>query len=388
MPRTETVKTKWPKGHAKSGKPHLKTAQIFPDTRAEAKEIFGESVVVELGNDQLRIRHQDQVRRLMNLGTLTEDEIAKFMETWTPERESKRLWRYRDPKRLNSAELREVLRKMCEKRGNDDALAVLDGMFPGENAVQTRKIETSTGGLPEVVTKQQFPDNLEAAVYLFGEDKFLELFNAQLPIWHRREVQTLMKQPHSDAEIVKLMKGRKPQISSRSSGAGAGSPGTAPAPVAGRAPMTAEGHKRLEAELRKLRTEERPAIVKAIAAAREHGDLSENAECHAARERQGFVEGRIRELEDKLGRAQVIDVSTLSGDKVQFGATVTLADEDTDEEKTWLIVGADESDPKRGRLSVEAPLVQAMIGKNVGDSFTFDAPSGARSYEILAVEFR
>ena len=152
--------------------------------------------------------------------------------------------------------------------------------------------------------------------------------------------------------------------------------------------MTAEGHKRLEAELRKLRTEERPAIVKAIAAAREHGDLSENAEYHAARERQGFVEGRMRELEDKLSRAQVIDVSKLSGDRVKFGATVTLADEDTDEEKTWRIVGADESDPERGQLSIAAPLARAMIDKSVGDSFTFDAPGGARSYEILAVEFR
>ena len=167
----------------------------------------------------------------------------------------------------------------------------------------------------------------------------------------------------------------------------AGSPEST-APGAGRVPMTAEGHKRLEEELRKLRTEDRPAIVKAIAAAREHGDLSENAEYHAARERQGFVEGRMRELEDKLGRAQVIDVSKLSGDRVKFGATVTLADEDTDEEKTWRIVGADESDPERGRLSVAAPLARAMINKSVGDSFTFDAPSGARSYEILAVEFR
>ena len=404
MPRTETVKTKWPKGHAKSGKPRLETAQIFPDTLAEAKELFGESVVVKLGNDQLRIRHQAQVRTLMkpkkkrarrrriaqekNGVTLTNDEIAKRMENWTPESESERRWRYQDLERLNKVEIRERLRKRFEESGDDDELAALDEMCPEENAVRTLEIWTSTDGLPAVVTKQRFPDNLEAAVYLFSKDKFLELFNAQLPIWHRREVQTLMKEPHSDAEIVELMKGRKPQISSRSSGAGAGSPGTAPAPGAERVPMTTEGHKRLEAELRKLRTEDRPAIVKAIAAACEHGDLSESAEYHAARERQDFVERRIRELEDKLGRAQVIDVSTLSGDRVKFGATVTLADEDTDEEKTWRIVGADESDPKRGRLSVAAPLARAMIDKSVGDSFTFDAPSGARSYEILAVEFR
>ena len=377
MSRTETVKTKWPQGHAKAGKPHLETTQESPETLAEAKKLFGESVVVKLGNDQLRIRHQAQVRALMkpkkkrarrrriaqekNGVTLTDDEIAKRMENWTPESEGERHWRYQDLERINKAEIRERLRKRFEESGDDDELAALDEMCPEENAVRTLEIWTSTDGLPAVVTKQRFPDNLEAAVYLFGEDKFLELFNAQLPIWHRREVDTLMKQKHSDAEIVKLMKGRKPPTQSQSLSAGAGSPGTAPAPVAGRVPMTAEGHKRLEAELRKLRTEER----------------------------QGFVEERrMRELEDKLSRAQVIDVSKLSGDRVKFGATVTLADEDTDEEKTWRIVGADESDPEHGRLSVEAPLARAMIGKSVGDSFTFDAPGGARSYEILAVEFR
>ena len=386
MSRTETVKTKWPEGHAKAGNPPLETTQEVPETLAEAKELFGESVVVKLGNKQLCIRHQAQVRPLMKLG-MPKDEIAKRMENWTPERESKRLWRYQDWKRLNNAEfrevLREVLRKMCEKRGNDDALTALDGMFPGENAVRIREIVTSTGGLSAVGTKQREPDNLEAAVYLFGKDKFLELFNKQLCIWHHREVQTLMKSQHSDAEIVEFMKGRKPPTPSQSLSAGTGSPEST-APGAGRVPMTAEGHKRLEAELRKLRTEEHPAIVKAIAEARKHGVLSENA----ARERQGFVEGRIRELEDKLSRAKVIDGSKLSGDRVKFGATVTLADEDTDEEKTWRIVGADESDPERGQLSVAAPLARAMIDKSVGDSFTFDAPGGARSYEILAVEFR
>ncbi len=155
-----------------------------------------------------------------------------------------------------------------------------------------------------------------------------------------------------------------------------------------RVPMTADGYRQMEAELKQLKSEERPAIIKAIAAAREHGDLSENAEYHAARERQSFVEGRIREIEDKIGRAQVIDVSKLSGDTVRFGATVTVADEDTDEEKTWRIVGADESDVERGQLSVSAPLARALINKNVGDSVTVNTPDGARSYEIIEVAFR
>lgn len=151
--------------------------------------------------------------------------------------------------------------------------------------------------------------------------------------------------------------------------------------------MTAEGYRRLEAELKRLKSEDRPAIIKAISEAREHGDLSENAEYHAARERQSFVEGRMREIEDKIGRAQVIDVSKLSGDTVKFGATVTLADEDTDEERTWRIVGADESDVGRGQLSIAAPLARAMINKSVGDSVTVDTPHGARGYEIVSVEF-
>ncbi len=155
-----------------------------------------------------------------------------------------------------------------------------------------------------------------------------------------------------------------------------------------RVPMTADGYRRLEAELKKLRSEDRPAVIRALSEAREHGDLSENAEYHAARERQGFIEGRMREIEDKIGRAQVIDVSKLSGDTVKFGAIVTLADEETDEEKTWRIVGADESDVERGRLSITAPLARAMINKAVGESVTVDTPDGARDYEILSVEFR
>ena len=152
--------------------------------------------------------------------------------------------------------------------------------------------------------------------------------------------------------------------------------------------MTAEGHQRLEAELRKLKTEERPAVIRALSEAREHGDLSENAEYHAARERQGFIEARVRELEDKISRAQVIDVTKLSGDTVKFGATVTLAEEESGEETTYQIVGADESDVSQGRLSITAPLARAMIQKSVGDIATVHTPGGSKSYEIVAVAFR
>jgi len=152
--------------------------------------------------------------------------------------------------------------------------------------------------------------------------------------------------------------------------------------------MTAAGYRRLQEELKKLKSEDRPSIIKAISDAREHGDLSENAEYHAARERQSFVEGRVREIEDKIARAQVIDVSKLSGDTVKFGATVTLADEDTDEESTYQIVGVDESDIGRGLLSVTAPLARAVINKAVGDSVAVDTPAGVRSYEIVSIEFR
>ncbi|MGE4351956.1 MAG: transcription elongation factor GreA [Bdellovibrionales bacterium] len=152
-------------------------------------------------------------------------------------------------------------------------------------------------------------------------------------------------------------------------------------------PMTLQGQQRLEEELRNLKGVERPAIIKAIAEAREHGDLSENAEYHAARERQSFVEGRIQDLEDKLGRAEVIDVATLSGDKVMFGATVLLVDEDSEEEVRYQIVGDEESDIKSGFLSISSPLARALIGKEKGESVEVRTPKGSKSYEILKVSF-
>jgi transcription elongation factor GreA len=153
-------------------------------------------------------------------------------------------------------------------------------------------------------------------------------------------------------------------------------------------PMTATGYQRLEAELKNLKSVERPAVIRAISEAREHGDLSENAEYHAAKERQGWIESRILELEDKLRRAEVIDVSKLSGDKVKFGATVVLADEDTDEESTYQIVGADEADIKSGLLSITAPLARALVGKSAGESIEVSTPGGAKAYEIVSVAFK
>jgi transcription elongation factor GreA len=152
-------------------------------------------------------------------------------------------------------------------------------------------------------------------------------------------------------------------------------------------PMTGEGYNRLQDELKRLKSIDRPAIIKAIAEARTHGDLSENAEYHAARERQSFIEGRVMELEDKISRAEVIDVSKLSGSLVKFGATVTLADEETDEEQTFRIVGEDEADIKQGRLSVTSPLARALIGKSKGDSVEVSTPRGAKSYELVTVAF-
>ena len=152
--------------------------------------------------------------------------------------------------------------------------------------------------------------------------------------------------------------------------------------------MTMDGFLRLEAELKHLKSIERPAVIRAIAEARDHGDLSENAEYHAARERQSFIEGRVAELEDKIARAEVIDVKKLSGKQVTFGATVTIADEDTDEELTYQIVGQDEADIAEGRLSIGAPLARALIGKSVGDSAEVMTPGGAKSYEIVRVRFR
>ncbi|HYD31934.1 MAG TPA: transcription elongation factor GreA [Azospirillaceae bacterium] len=153
-------------------------------------------------------------------------------------------------------------------------------------------------------------------------------------------------------------------------------------------PMTATGYNRLQEELRHLKTVERPAVIKAIAEAREHGDLSENAEYHAARERQSFIEGRVMELEDKISRAEVIDPSKLSGNTVKFGATITLADEDTDEEVVYQIVGQDESDIKAGMLSISAPLARALIGKAVGDTVEVSTPGGSKSYEVVGIQFR
>ncbi|PWC33683.1 transcription elongation factor GreA [Azospirillum sp. TSO35-2] len=152
--------------------------------------------------------------------------------------------------------------------------------------------------------------------------------------------------------------------------------------------MTAAGFNRLQEELKHLKITERPAVIKAIAEAREHGDLSENAEYHAARERQSFIEGRVLELEDKISRAEVIDPAKLSGDTVKFGATVTLADQDTDEETTYQIVGQDESDIKLRLLSIQAPLARALINKSVGDSVEVSTPGGSKLYEIVSVEFR
>ncbi len=152
-------------------------------------------------------------------------------------------------------------------------------------------------------------------------------------------------------------------------------------------PMTAGGHQALEDELKTLKSKDRPEIIAAIAEARSHGDLSENAEYHAAKERQGFIESRIAELEDKLSRAQVIDVSKLSGDSVKFGATVTVVDEDTDKEARYQIVGEDESDVKSGKISIASPLARALINKTVGDSIEVNTPGGGKAYEVLKVEW-
>ena len=152
-------------------------------------------------------------------------------------------------------------------------------------------------------------------------------------------------------------------------------------------PMTADGLTRLEDELRRLKTEERPAIIRALAEAREHGDFAENAEYQAARERQSFIEGRLAQVEDIISRADVIDTSKLSGDVVRFGASVHLADEDTDEETTYRIVGSHEADIAAGRLSVTSPLGHALIGKSIGDSVEVMTPRGSKAYEIIKVSY-
>jgi len=150
--------------------------------------------------------------------------------------------------------------------------------------------------------------------------------------------------------------------------------------------MTLSGYTDLDMELKKLRSSERPAIIKAIAEAREHGDLSENAEYHSAREKQSFIEGRIKELESLIGLAEIIDVSKLSG-SIKFGATVTLIDEDTEIEITYKFVGEFEADLEKNLLNIKSPLARALIGKDVGDSVDVKTPGGLRSYEVIKVDY-
>jgi transcription elongation factor GreA len=152
-------------------------------------------------------------------------------------------------------------------------------------------------------------------------------------------------------------------------------------------PMTAEGYQALDEELKRLKTVERPAVIAAIGEARLHGDLSENAEYHAAKDRQGWIEGQIAEIEDKMARAQVIDVSKLSGKQVKFGATVSVVDEDTEEEARYQIVGEHEADVKRGRVSITSPIARAMIGKESGETVEVNTPGGVKAYEITKVEW-
>lgn len=154
-----------------------------------------------------------------------------------------------------------------------------------------------------------------------------------------------------------------------------------------RLPITAAGHAKLEAELKILKGTGRPQVIQAIATAREHGDLSENAEYHAAKEQQSLIEGRIAELEDKLGRSEIIDVSAISGDQIKFGATVLLVDEDTNEETTYQIVGEDESNIEKGFLSLKAPLARSLMNKEQGDSIEVTTPGGSKAYEILSVKY-
>ena len=153
-------------------------------------------------------------------------------------------------------------------------------------------------------------------------------------------------------------------------------------------PMTPAGHKALENEFNNLKSVERPEVIAAIAEAREHGDLSENAEYHAARERQSFIEGRIQELEAVLSKAEVINFSSFSGDVIKFGATIEIVDEETDEEKTVQIVGQYESNAEKGKISLTSPVARALIGKSVGDSVSVNTPKGSADYEILSVSYK
>lgn len=152
-------------------------------------------------------------------------------------------------------------------------------------------------------------------------------------------------------------------------------------------PVTRQGYDALNAELKTLKEETRPSVIKAISEAREHGDLSENAEYHSAREKQSFVEGRIQELEGIIGRADVIDPAKMSGATIKFGATVQIVDEDTDEERTYQIVGEPEADIDNGKLNMRSPLARGLIGKEEGDSVEINTPGGGRSYEILSVKY-
>jgi len=151
--------------------------------------------------------------------------------------------------------------------------------------------------------------------------------------------------------------------------------------------MTAEGYQALDEDLKRLKTLERPAVIAAISEARQHGDLSENAEYHAAKERQGWIEGQIADIEDRMARAQVIDVSKLSGTQVKFGATVSVVDEDTEDEARYQIVGEHEADVKSGKISIASPIARAVIGKEMGDVVEGKTPGGTKAYEILKVEW-
>ena len=152
-------------------------------------------------------------------------------------------------------------------------------------------------------------------------------------------------------------------------------------------PMTQRGKKRLEEELKQLKTVERPQVIQEIATARAHGDLSENAEYDAAKEKQSFIEGRIKEIEDKIARAQVIDPNEVRTDKIVFGATIELKDLDTEETKTWQIVGVDEADVKLGRLSIESPVARQLLGKKEGDEVTIRVPKGEVEYEVVSIKY-
>jgi transcription elongation factor GreA len=153
-------------------------------------------------------------------------------------------------------------------------------------------------------------------------------------------------------------------------------------------PMTANGHQAMLDEIKHLKSVERPRIIKLITEARQHGDLSENAEYHAAKDQQGWIEARVAELEDKVSRAEVIDVTKLSGDTVKFGAFVTLVDEDSDEESVYQIVGEFEADVKKGKISVTSPIARAIIGKRKGDSVEVMTPGGGKSYEIVRIKYK